>query len=169
MPHPQVHNTCFFKGHKQVPSGPGACLIANPPYVPAPDNDILMPALWGGVDGAVLTRELLTLGFDRCMLLISGGRCARGQGSYRQELQWFASMTTLVQGYQSSLEVVDCLLNCMVGASTVTRPSRCQPRTSILTPSCLSSSTLPTPPSQPLQPTATPSSPCSTPPSRVTW
>lgn len=73
-----MHNTCFFKGHKQVPSGPGACLIANPPYVPAPDNDILMPALWGGVDGAVLTRELLTLGFDRCMLLISGGRCARG-------------------------------------------------------------------------------------------
>ncbi len=31
-------------------------LIANPPYIAAPDDDILMPALHGGIDGAVLTR-----------------------------------------------------------------------------------------------------------------
>lgn len=32
----------------------------------------MMPGLWGGVDGAELTRELLSAGFDTAMLLISG-------------------------------------------------------------------------------------------------
>jgi hypothetical protein len=36
------------------------------------DNDIMMPGLWGGPDGAGLTRELLSAGFDTAMLLISG-------------------------------------------------------------------------------------------------
>ena len=35
---------------------PASCLIANPPYIPAPDDNILMPALYGGEDGANLTR-----------------------------------------------------------------------------------------------------------------
>lgn len=49
----QIHNSCFFKGMTEIPA---SCLIANPPYIPAPDNKILMPALYGGVDGANLTR-----------------------------------------------------------------------------------------------------------------
>jgi hypothetical protein len=31
-----------------------------------------MPALWGGEDGANLTRDLLSLGLDQAMLMISG-------------------------------------------------------------------------------------------------
>jgi len=33
--------------------------IANPPYIPAPDRDILMPELWGGENGNDLTLRLL--------------------------------------------------------------------------------------------------------------
>ena len=51
--HPQVHNSCFFEGARTLECG---TLVANPPYIPAPDDDILMPALHGGVDGANLTR-----------------------------------------------------------------------------------------------------------------
>lgn len=64
----QVHNTDFYEGIQQLQAD---CLIANPPYIPAPDNDILMPALHGGVDGANLTRDLMSLGFNSAVLLIS--------------------------------------------------------------------------------------------------
>jgi methylase of polypeptide subunit release factors len=46
-------------------------LIANPPYLPAPDNDIYMPLLFGGVDGAAVTNDLLSLGYDNALLLVS--------------------------------------------------------------------------------------------------
>jgi methylase of polypeptide subunit release factors len=46
-------------------------LIANPPYIPAPDDRIYLPALHGGVDGATLTNRLLSLGCETVMLLIS--------------------------------------------------------------------------------------------------
>ncbi len=53
----QIHDSCFFQGMHDIPAG---CLIANPPYIPAPDNNILMPALYGGEDGANLTRVSIT-------------------------------------------------------------------------------------------------------------
>ncbi|MBW4596099.1 MAG: class I SAM-dependent methyltransferase [Brasilonema angustatum HA4187-MV1] len=46
-------------------------LVANPPYLPAPDNDIYMPLLFGGEDGATVTNELLSLGYDNVLLLVS--------------------------------------------------------------------------------------------------
>lgn len=49
----QVHNSCFFAGAAALPA---TTLISNPPYIAAPDDDILMPALHGGSDGADLTR-----------------------------------------------------------------------------------------------------------------
>lgn len=64
----RIHNSCFFQGMHDIPA---SCLIANPPYIPAPDNKIMMPALHGGEDGANLTRELMTLGFDSAILLLS--------------------------------------------------------------------------------------------------
>ncbi|DBA74455.1 TPA: hypothetical protein ACH3X1_011200 [Trebouxia sp. C0004] len=64
----KIHNSCFFQGMRDIPA---SCLIANPPYIPAPDNNILMPALHGGEDGANLTRDLMTLGFDSAILLMS--------------------------------------------------------------------------------------------------
>jgi methylase of polypeptide subunit release factors len=64
----QVRNQCFFKGYE---SSSADCLIANPPYIPAPDDRIYLPALHGGVDGATLTNRLLSLGCETVMLLIS--------------------------------------------------------------------------------------------------
>ena len=56
----QVHNSCFFKGIQAGSVAADAtCLIANPPYIPAPDNRILLPELHGGTDGSNLTRVWL--------------------------------------------------------------------------------------------------------------
>jgi len=62
-----VNNSCLF-----ATSTPEAnYLIANPPYLPAPDNDIYMPLLFGGEDGATITNELLSLGYENVLLLVS--------------------------------------------------------------------------------------------------
>ena len=53
-----MHNSCFFKGAASMDA---TWLIANPPYIPAEDDSILMPALHGGEDGANLTRVRLRL------------------------------------------------------------------------------------------------------------
>lgn len=63
-----VRNQCFFEGWKQTSAN---CLISNPPYLPAPDNDLYMPSLHGGSDGAVLTRKLFSLGCEQVLSLIS--------------------------------------------------------------------------------------------------
>src|SRR3954469_16737480 len=41
----------FFEAADAPGPPPVATVIANPPYIPAPDRDILMPELWGGVHG----------------------------------------------------------------------------------------------------------------------
>ena len=51
----QVRNECFFGGLQQVQP---TMLVANPPYIPAPDDNIMMPQLHGGTDGANLTRVI---------------------------------------------------------------------------------------------------------------
>ncbi len=62
-----VYNQSFFET-----SQPDAqYLIANPPYIPALDNNISMPLLHGGVDGATITNRLLSLNYPSVMLLIS--------------------------------------------------------------------------------------------------
>ncbi|ACK69037.1 conserved hypothetical protein [Gloeothece citriformis PCC 7424] len=62
-----IHNKCFFKN-----SSPKATyLIANPPYLPAPDDNLYMASLHGGEDGATITKTLLTVGCENVMLLIS--------------------------------------------------------------------------------------------------
>ena len=45
-------------------------VIANPPYIPAPDGDILMPELWGGRHGNDLALRLLTAGFDHLLIAL---------------------------------------------------------------------------------------------------
>jgi hypothetical protein len=60
-----IHNTDFFE------SAPADYLIANPPYLPAFDNDLYMPALHGGHDGAQITKQLLQQNFSQAMLMIS--------------------------------------------------------------------------------------------------
>lgn len=45
-------------------------VIANPPYIPAPDGDILMPELWGGWYGNDMVLRLLKAGFDHLLVAL---------------------------------------------------------------------------------------------------
>jgi hypothetical protein len=63
-----VKNECFFTG---IHSRQASYLIANPPYLPAPDNNICMPSLHGGTDGATITKQLLSVGCKNVLLMIS--------------------------------------------------------------------------------------------------
>jgi hypothetical protein len=64
----KIQNQCFFEGFNPNLSN---YLIANPPYLPAPDNDICLPALHGGTDGAAITKRLFTVGCEHVCLMIS--------------------------------------------------------------------------------------------------
>ncbi len=66
-PHYHIHHQCFFEAAPRC----AEYLIANPPYLPAPDDDLYLPALHGGTDGASITKELLSMGCDKAMLMIS--------------------------------------------------------------------------------------------------
>ncbi|RBY81456.1 methylase [Blastococcus sp. TF02-09] len=46
-------------------------VISNPPYIPAPDRDILMPELWGGVRGNDLVLQLLKAGYDNVIAAVA--------------------------------------------------------------------------------------------------
>ncbi|MBW4623515.1 MAG: SAM-dependent methyltransferase [Cyanosarcina radialis HA8281-LM2] len=62
-----IHNQCFFKN---IPSNV-TYSIANPPYLPAPDNNLYMPSLHGGKDGATITKRLFSIGSENVMLMLS--------------------------------------------------------------------------------------------------
>lgn len=62
-----IHNTCFFENLPPTAN----YLIANPPYLPALDDDICMPSLHGGLDGAAITNRLLSIGCENALLMIS--------------------------------------------------------------------------------------------------
>ncbi|MGA7933139.1 MAG: methyltransferase [Kovacikia sp.] len=62
-----IHNQCFFK-HFPAKAN---YLIANPPYLPAPDENLYMPSLHGGTDGAAITKRLLAVGCENALLMIS--------------------------------------------------------------------------------------------------
>jgi methylase of polypeptide subunit release factors len=53
----------FFDGADSAAGAVASTVIANPPYIPAPDRDILMPELWGGVYGNDLVLQLLKAGY----------------------------------------------------------------------------------------------------------
>jgi predicted RNA methylase len=46
-------------------------VISNPPYIPAPDRDIRMPELWGGVRGNDLVLQLLKAGYDNVIAAVA--------------------------------------------------------------------------------------------------
>lgn len=62
-----IHNQCFFDSSKPD----AGYLISNPPYLPAPDDDIYLPLLHGGTDGSTLTKQLLSLGYDNALMMVS--------------------------------------------------------------------------------------------------
>src|SRR3954451_13469677 len=50
---------------------PVTTVIANPPYIPAPDRDIRMPELWGGVHGNDLVLQLLKAGYENVLVAVA--------------------------------------------------------------------------------------------------
>jgi methylase of polypeptide subunit release factors len=61
----------FFDQANSAASPPVATVISNPPYIPAPDRDIRMPELWGGVRGNDLVLGLLKAGYDNVITAVA--------------------------------------------------------------------------------------------------
>jgi hypothetical protein len=60
----------FFDQADAAGGPPVSTVIANPPYIPAPDRDILMPELWGGVYGNDLALQLLKAGYENAVVAV---------------------------------------------------------------------------------------------------
>jgi methylase of polypeptide subunit release factors len=61
----------FFDQADSAGGAQVATVISNPPYIPAPDRDILMPELWGGVHGNDLMLQLLKAGYDNVIAAVA--------------------------------------------------------------------------------------------------
>jgi methylase of polypeptide subunit release factors len=61
----------FFDQADSAGGAPVSTVISNPPYIPAPDRDILMPELWGGVRGNDLVLQLLKAGYDNVIAAVA--------------------------------------------------------------------------------------------------
>ena len=61
----------FFDQADAAGGTPVSTVISNPPYIPAPDRDILMPELWGGVRGNDLVLQLLKSGYDNVIAAVA--------------------------------------------------------------------------------------------------
>ena len=63
----KIHNRSLF----DIAKPQGTYLISNPPYLPALDNKIYQPFLHGGIDGITVTKQLLSLGYENVLAMIS--------------------------------------------------------------------------------------------------
>ncbi len=54
-----------------APRPKGEYLISNPPYIPALDDNIYNPLLYGGVDGSQITKDLFSLHYPQVMVMVS--------------------------------------------------------------------------------------------------
>jgi hypothetical protein len=61
----------FFDQADAAGGPPMSTVISNPPYIPAPDSDIRMPELWGGVRGNDLLLQLLKSGYDNVIAAVA--------------------------------------------------------------------------------------------------
>jgi methylase of polypeptide subunit release factors len=61
----------FFDQADSAGGQPVSTVISNPPYIPAPDRDILMPELWGGNHGNDLVLRLLKAGYDNVVTAVA--------------------------------------------------------------------------------------------------
>ena len=61
----------FFDQADAAGGPPVSTVISNPPYIPAPDRDILMPELWGGVHGNDLMLQLLKAGYENVIAAVA--------------------------------------------------------------------------------------------------
>jgi methylase of polypeptide subunit release factors len=61
----------FFDQADAAGGLPVRTAIANPPYIPAPDRDILMPELWGGPYGNDSVLQLLKAGYESVITAVA--------------------------------------------------------------------------------------------------
>jgi methylase of polypeptide subunit release factors len=61
----------FFDHADATGTPPVRTAIANPPYIPAPDRDILMPELWGGRYGNDSVLRLLAAGYESVITAVA--------------------------------------------------------------------------------------------------
>src|SRR3954470_20930986 len=61
----------FFDQADSAGGSPVSTVLSNPPYIPAPDRDILMPELWGGIHGNDLVLQLLKAGYDNVITAVA--------------------------------------------------------------------------------------------------
>jgi methylase of polypeptide subunit release factors len=61
----------FFDRADSAGGAAASTVIANPPYIPAPDRDILMPELWGGVHGNDLVLQLFKAGYENVITAVA--------------------------------------------------------------------------------------------------
>ena len=61
----------FFDQADAAGGPPARAAIANPPYIPPPDDAILMPALWGGPYGNDLVLQLLKAGYESVIVAVA--------------------------------------------------------------------------------------------------
>jgi len=96
-----IDNSCLFASNQPE----AEYLVANPPYLPAPDNDIYIPLLFGGTDGAAITNQLLSLGYDNVVLLVSSYSNPKSTIIHAQENDYCVNNFTIMPlkfGYYSS-------------------------------------------------------------------
>ena len=96
-----IHNQSFFDAAKPE----AEYLVSNPPYLPAPDDDIYLPALRGGNDGSTLTKQLLSLDYDNVLLMISSFSDPEGTINHAREKGYYIADFVVVPlpfGYYSS-------------------------------------------------------------------
>ncbi len=60
----------FFDAADSAGGPPLSTVISNPPYLPAPDRDLLMPELWGGPTGNDLVLQLLKAGYQNVIVAV---------------------------------------------------------------------------------------------------
>ncbi|MGY2066251.1 methylase [Blastococcus sp. SYSU DS0619] len=61
----------FFDQADSAGGQQASTVISNPPYIPAPDREILMPELWGGVHGNDLVLQLLKAGYTNVISAVA--------------------------------------------------------------------------------------------------
>jgi methylase of polypeptide subunit release factors len=96
-----IHNTSLFESSKPLAD----YLISNPPYLPALDNKIYQPFLHGGIDGITVTKQLLALGYENVLVMLSSYSNPKGMINYAIAKGYYVSnflVRSLKFGYYSS-------------------------------------------------------------------
>jgi len=101
----------FFDRADSAAGPPVSTVIANPPYIPAPDRDIRMPELWGGVYGNDLVLQLLKAGYRNVVTAVPSyadpGTTVRTAGDLGYRVVNFLAMGLDYGEYSSEPRVRD--------------------------------------------------------------